>query len=823
MRSWILLSTLLVASVAQGQNQPPTMTALSPVASSGLTQTLTFTFSDPNGAADLGVLNVLMNGFLDGRQACYIAFVNSANVLYLVSDAGDGLSAGLTLNAAGTVSNGQCGINGLGSSVTRVGNELTLTLAVTFNPSFAGDKVIYLAARDAAQANSGWQAYGVHRVPRTVQTYPTTVSLSPNSGTGGVQTYTMVYQDAVPATNLKAAQLLINTALDGRNACYLGYERATNLIYLLNDPGSTLLVPGVAPLKAGAVGSGTGSTENQQCKVNGAGSEVVESGATLTLSVNIEFKAAFSGRKIVYNGVQTVSGGNSGWQATGAWNVNVSPPVDVLRSQYDLERTGANKEERLLRPAIVNPAQFGKLFARRVDASLFALPLIASGVDLPGNVRRNLLIAATMANTVYAFDADSPTESAPVWSRTVAPPAQGDSWTGPVTWGILSTPVIDRATGTVYVVAKVTTTAGPVQRIFALDLATGALKFNSPADVTWPVAGGATFTTSPASIQRAGLLLSNGVLYVAFANIVLNPAEWRSQEGYVQSFDATNLQIRHASFQVTPTGLKGGVWQAGRGLSADAAGNVYVATAGGEYNGTQNFGSTILKLAPRTLAVVDWFTPSNWDALYKGNLDLSANGVTLIPGTNLAFAGGKEGVIYLLDRGNMGRLEGGASAPLQRFQASQGCGTTDCAQTLGTAFWSRAGAVDGMLYVWDRRDFLRAYRFNNATSRFVLTPTVGSLRIEQTSGPTVSSLGDDAATGIVWAVTVPTDANGTLTEATLRAYAADDITRELYNSDSNRARDRLGFFTKFAPPVVANGKVYVSTHSNEIVVYGRLP
>ncbi len=80
-----------------------------------------------------------------------------------------------------------------------------------------------------------------------------------------------------------------------------------------------------------------------------------------------------------------------------------------------------------------------------------------------------------------------------------------------------------------------------------------------------------------------------------------------------------------------------------------------------------------------------------------------------------------------------------------------------------------------------------------------------------------------AATGIVWAVTVPTDAVGTLTEATLRAYAADDITRELYNSDSNRARDRLGFFTKFAPPVVANGTVYVSTHSSEIVVYGRLP
>jgi hypothetical protein len=749
MRGRVLLLTMFVASVAHGQNQAPTTTSLNPIASAGLTQTWTFTFSDPNGASDLGVLNVLINGFLDGRRACYIAFANPANVLYLVNDVGDGLSPGLTLGGAGTASNGQCGVNGIGSSVTRAGNNLTLTLAMTFNPSFAGDKVIYLAARDAMEANSGWQAYGVHRVPRTVSTYPTTVSLSPNSGAGGVPTYTVAYQDAVASTNLRAAQLLVNTALDGRNACYLGYERATNLIYLFNDSGSTLLLPGVAPLKAGAVGSGIGSIENQQCRVNGAGSQVTESGATLTLSVNIEFKSGFSGRKTVYTGIQTVGGANSDWQATGAWNVSVSPPIDVLQSQYNQERTGTNKEERLLRPSIVNATQFGKIFARRVDGTIYALPLIASGVDLPGNVRRNLLIAATMANTVYAFDADSAAETAPIWSRNLGPPAPGDSWTGPVDWGILGTPVIDRATGTIYVVAKVTTPGGLIERIFALDLATGALKYNSPHDVTYPIAGGPALIYAPNPIQRAGLLLSNNVLYVAFANILLDSSEWRSQEGYLQSFNPTNLQQRYASFQTTPTGLKGGIWQAGRGLSTDAEGNVYVATAGGDYNGVQNFGSSVVKLAPRTLAVVDWFTPSNWEDLFHGNLDISANGVTLIPNTNLAFAGGKEGVIYLLDRANMGKLEAGSSGPLQRFQASQGCGQTDCAQTLGTAFWSRAGGLDGMLYVWDRRDFLRAYRFNNATNRFVLTPTVGSLRIEQTSGPTVSSLGDDPASGIV--------------------------------------------------------------------------
>lgn len=194
----------------------------------------------------------------------------------------------------------------------------------------------------------------------------------------------------------------------------------------------------------------------------------------------------------------------------------------------------------------------------------------------------------------------------------------------------------------------------------------------------------------------------------------------------------------------------------------------------------------------------------------------------MIPNTSLAFAGGKEGVIYLLNRNNLGKLECNAGGPLQRFQASSGCGLADCSQNLGTAFWSRPSLAESMLYVWDRRDFLPAYRFNNTSQRFDTTPSVGSLKPEQAGGPSVSANGDDAASGIVWAVTVPTDANSTLTEATLRAFSASNVTQELYNSGTNAARDRVGFYTKFAAPVVANGKVYVATHSNEVAVYGLL-
>src|SRR5207247_7118209 len=129
-------------------------------------------------------------------------------------------------------------------------------------------------------------------------------------------------------------------------------------------------------------------------------------------------------------------------------------------------------------------------------------------------------------------------------------------------------------------------------------------------------------------------------------------------------------------------------------------------------DGVSNFGSSTLKLSGPSLKPADWFTPKNHEYLFLQNIDMSAGGVTLIPNSPLMFSGGKEGVIFLLNRNDMGKLEGASGRPVQRFQASNGCGRQDCAQTLGTAFWRRQN--DGVLYVWDRRDALRAYNFGNA-------------------------------------------------------------------------------------------------------------
>jgi len=500
--------------------------------------------------------------------------------------------------------------------------------------------------------------------------------------------------------------------------------------------------------------------------------------------------------------------------------VSLSAQVTVPMSQYDYGRTGANLQEWMISPSNLDATRFGKLFSRSIDDSVYALPLIVPNLDFSGR-RRNVMFVATMGNTVYAFDADDPRESEPLWSRNLGTPASGDGWIGPTRHGILGTPFIDVPTGTLYVVAVIAKDNEYNLWVNALDIYNGSPKYNSPQPLSFPFAGPeGTLTNVKGALQRAGLLMVDDVLYIAFGNIVPDPNDqhW-SQEGFVQAFNARDLTQRLAVFQTTPSGKKGGIWQAGRGIATDGMGNIFVSTAGGFYDGVRNFGSSTLKLRLPSLQPADWFTPANHEFLFLNNIDMSAGGVTLIPNSTLMFSGGKEGVIFLLNRTNMGKLEGANTGPLQRFRASQGCHHEDCAQTLGTAFWRRRN--DGLLYVWDQGDVLRAYKF--VDNRFVTTPiAVSAVKPGITGGPTVSANGADEDSGIVWAVTTQANRNDRQAAGTLRAFLAADVSKEIYNSDTNGARDTLGAFTRFAPPVVANGKVYVLTQSKAVNVYGLL-
>ena len=332
----------------------PRVESLTPSAGASDTQTFTFNFSDPDGAADLAVVNFLFNDFLDGRHACYLGYVPSgptSGSWFLVDDDGNagGPYAGMTIPSNETIANSQCEVSGVGSSATGGGVALALTLSITFKPSFRGDKVVYMAARDAGAGNSGWQPMGVRSVAPPALPAPFVTMLLPDQGQGAEQSFTVTYRDASNGNNVRTTQLLINNALDGAGACYLGVDHAhaAKPVYLLNDAGDGLL-PAVIP------GDVHGMQQNSQCQLFGEGTSRVVSGPDVAVNFRLAFKTPFNGRKIAYAAVQT-DGGNSGWQSVGGWTAGnhygdlIAGSIDSIGEQDRHVFVGAAGDRVLLR------------------------------------------------------------------------------------------------------------------------------------------------------------------------------------------------------------------------------------------------------------------------------------------------------------------------------------------------------------------------------------------------------------------------------------------------------------------------------------------
>jgi hypothetical protein len=143
---------------------------VTPARSNTQSGTYTFTFSDTLGWTDLRLIDVLINGNINAPHSCYFAFAPSGSTsgtIYLVEDAGQAGGPYMTavLPGSNSAQNSQCTINGSGASVSASGNTLTLTLPITFNSSFGGERVFYMAALGSGNSNSGWQAAGSVNVP----------------------------------------------------------------------------------------------------------------------------------------------------------------------------------------------------------------------------------------------------------------------------------------------------------------------------------------------------------------------------------------------------------------------------------------------------------------------------------------------------------------------------------------------------------------------------------------------------------------------------------------------------------------------------------
>ncbi len=501
-----------------------------------------------------------------------------------------------------------------------------------------------------------------------------------------------------------------------------------------------------------------------------------------------------------------------------------------VTSQYDNLRTGANPSEKILTPLNVHSGGFGKIFSWKVDGDVYAQPLYLPHQKMADKSIHNVVFIATEHDSVYAFDADGPRK--PLWHVNflgpgVRPLAVRDVRCALITpeIGITPTPVIDPASGTLYVLARTKESQGPgkgeryVQRLHALAVTSGAEKFGGPVEIQASVKGrgaasvGGVIEFDPLrQLPRAALLLARGNVYLSWGS----SCDVDPYHGWVMAYDARTLS-QTAVFNTSPDAEKSGIWMGDTGPAADQDGNVFLVTGNGRFSASpppgRDYGDSILKLRldNRSLAVRDFFTPSNQQELNANDLDLGSGGPVLLPDQSgprrrLLIAGGKGGGVYLIDRDHMGQYHSGDdSHAVQVIRKTQGIYSAP-------AYWNQH-----VFFCWSD-DVLQDYKLDNG--RLSTVPVArGRIRfVDPGATPTVSANGN--TNGIVWLLRSK-GWRAPDRPAVLYAFDAMNIARELYDSEQNASRDRAGLCLRFNIPMVAGGKAYVGA-KGEVDVYGLL-
>ena len=560
--------------------------------------------------------------------------------------------------------------------------------------------------------------------------------------------------------------------------------------------------------------------------------------------------------------------------------------VDVWTVGVNNTRQGWNKFETVLKPA--NVPNLKKVREFVVDEKVDVSPLVVG----------NKLYVFTMKNTAFVFDVNTGAELAK--RQLAAPfdpcaqPGQMDMWCVYHNWGITATPVIDVATGTIYVTTFGRPNAGSSNQernnmLWILDA-------NTLADKKPPVliagnadnggGGIANGFTTPYQKIRAGLGLLTGAggnkaVVIAFSMNGENPNG--PGHGFVVAYDVRGLNRETgftptpAIWNVTPGGGAGGIWMSGSGPAIDGE-DIYLATGNGMDPGTKagNFSESFVKLryaagaanvngGKPELAVNDFWGAFSDFGRADGDQDLGAAGVFIVPGRGNLVGGGKDGILYNLNMNNLGKntwdpqfnlpfvatylpnapngdaglpttTPANPNWPIVNRDRSLPWNTPDkkTHHIHGTPVYMER-TTNGIVYIWGENERLKAYNYNFATKR------IASFRGEGTTFASgqphepggmpggrlvVSSNGTAQGTGVVWA-TYPTkgDANSKVVPGALVAYDATTLIngtqmKQLFHSDT-KAANKLGNFSKFSTPVVANGKVYVATFSNKVIQYGH--
>jgi hypothetical protein len=583
------------------------------------------------------------------------------------------------------------------------------------------------------------------------------------------------------------------------------------------------------------------------------------------------------------------------------WTLSVS----VLTYHNDLASTGLNAAEAVLTPATVNTASFQKFFATSLDGQVYAQPLVDPGVTIAAGTNttaglaglHDIVLAATEHDSLYAIDASPMGMGAVLWQRSFLNIAAGYVGMAPgsninnplgatsITTlssadvsaddispeiGITSTPVIDPATNTVYVVVRsketIDGTAHYIQRLHAINIADGtdrAIPFligdttggntnNTPIYVYGDGDGAVVdpYNNTGNQVvqfnalrenQRSAVTLENNVVYVAWASL----GDISPYHGWVVGWNVSNVADSGMTlagvFNASPNGGFTGIWESGGGPVFEPDGSAfYVVTGNGppthaapvlDGSGFPVDGSyydAVVKVVadPTTtptsqningwgFKVADYFIPYNQVALDSRDMDLGSGGPLLLPNSagipghpHLLVAGGKEGKLYLIDRDNMGKFDATNDNVINAVPNGSGHNTPPV--LVPSMVFSTPAYYNHTIYIAGAfGDTAKAFAIGSNGTLTATSQTTATFGDEEGS-LSISSNGGTA--GVVWVM--DRGANE------IHAYNANNLGVELWNSGLRAGgADSLGSVVKFASPTVANGEVFVGT-SNSLVVYG---
>jgi outer membrane protein assembly factor BamB len=513
-------------------------------------------------------------------------------------------------------------------------------------------------------------------------------------------------------------------------------------------------------------------------------------------------------------------------------------PRAVLTFRNDNFRTGAYLDEKKLDVASVRARGLVLKFSDPVDGEIAAQPLYVPGLVVDGTAR-DVVFAATMANNVYAFDANEAGAgngaSRALWRVTLADPL--DPAARPLARGVHSTPVIDRAANTMYLVhstKNIRRDQGDLNAqelaalnveffLVALDLRTGATLRTRKIEGSYPRSDGTAVAFEPRNHWcRPALLLSRGSLYLACG--MRRIEETTVFHGWVFRYDAATFApqgVFCTSPEVTGPGQGASVWQSGSGLAEDLEGSVYFITGNGPAEfARHSYGDALVKLATAdgALSFAGAFTADGPDGrLQRNDVDFGSGGALILPDAPFVFGAGKTGIAYLLARDSM--------TMRQQFVASinqyDPAAPVDEAWAGGPhlhgtpAYWRGPDPGTAYLYSWGEQDYLRRHALDLGTGLFdpsrARAGQVLALRDTMPGGAlSLSADGTRAGTGIIWATLQGARADGT-PEARLLAHDADTL--ELLWEAT------FPSLSPWMPPTVADGRVIVGTKSDQLLIY----